>query len=77
MVKTGNTFFLHALCPAYIFAYIFAFQGLNEKNEVGIIGHRVTYSNGVEPHEQMTRPPSSSVKLPVPESVRALKIGKG
>lgn len=57
------------------------FQGLNEKNElsseVGIIGHRVTYSNGVEAHEQMTRPPLSSVKLPVPESVRALKIGKG
>lgn len=45
--------------------------------EVGIIGHRATYSNGVEAHEQMTRPPPSSVKLPVPESVRAPRIGKG
>lgn len=65
----------------YFTYYIFAFPGFNEKNElsseVGIVGHRVTYSNGVEPHERMTRPPSSSVKPSGPESVRALKLGKG
>lgn len=76
-------YFFHplALCLVYVFVSIFAFQGWNEKNElsseVGIIGHRVTYSNGVEPHEQVTRPPPLSVKLPVPESARALKIGRG
>lgn len=65
----------------YFTYYIFAFPGFNEKNElsseVGIVGHRVTYSNGVEPHERMTRPPSSSVKPSGSESVRALKLGKG
>lgn len=65
----------------WITYYIFAFQGFNEKNElsseVGIVGHRVTYSNGVEPHERTTRPPSSSVRPSGPESVRALKLGKG
>lgn len=62
-----------------MFVYLFVLQGLNEKDmlssEVGIIGHRVTYSNGVEPHEQMTRQPP--VKLPVPDSVRAQRIAKG
>lgn len=47
-------------------------------SEVGVVGQRVTYSNGtIKIEEQMKGPSPPLVKPPIRESVRALKHGKG
>lgn len=47
-------------------------------SEVGIVGQRVTYSNGtIKFEEQMKGPSPPLVKPPIRESVRALKHSKG
>nr|XP_046268903.1 TOG array regulator of axonemal microtubules protein 1 isoform X2 [Scatophagus argus] len=56
--------------------------GLSQRNElsseVGIVGQRVTYSNGtIKTEEEMTGPSPPLVKPAVRESVRALKPAKG
>lgn len=57
-------------------------QGLTQKNklssEVGVVGQRVSYSNGtITAEEQMTEPSSPFVIRALRESGRALKPGKG
>ncbi|XP_041668146.1 TOG array regulator of axonemal microtubules protein 1 isoform X2 [Cheilinus undulatus] len=57
-------------------------QGLSQRNElsseVGVVGQRVTYSNGtIKPEEEMTGPSPPLVKAAARESVRALKPAKG
>ncbi|XP_041809648.1 TOG array regulator of axonemal microtubules protein 1 isoform X2 [Chelmon rostratus] len=56
-------------------------QGLSQRNElsseVGVVGQRVTYSNGTIKTEEETRPSPPLVKPAIRESVRALKPAKG
>ncbi|XP_070835057.1 TOG array regulator of axonemal microtubules protein 1 isoform X2 [Chaetodon trifascialis] len=57
-------------------------QGLSQRNElsseVGVVGQRVTYSNGtIKTEEETTRPSPPLVKPALRESVRALKPAKG
>ncbi|KAM9341259.1 TOG array regulator of axonemal microtubules protein 1 [Symphorus nematophorus] len=57
-------------------------QGLSQRNElsseVGVVGQRVTYSNGtIKMEEETTGPSPSLVKPAVRESVRGLKHAKG
>ncbi|XP_054469760.1 TOG array regulator of axonemal microtubules protein 1 isoform X2 [Anoplopoma fimbria] len=57
-------------------------QGLSERNElssdVGVVGQRVTYSNGIiKTEEETTEPSPPLVKPAFRESVRALKPVKG
>ncbi|XP_051247473.1 TOG array regulator of axonemal microtubules protein 1 isoform X2 [Dicentrarchus labrax] len=57
-------------------------QGLSQRNElspeVGVVGQRVTYSNGtIKTEEETTGPSPPLVKPAVRESVRALKPAKG
>lgn len=57
-------------------------QGLSQRNElsydVGVVGQRVTYSNGtIKTEEETTGPSPPLVKPALRESVRALKPHKG
>lgn len=66
----------------YIFVLCFFFQGLSQRNElsseVGVVGQRVTYSNGtIKTEEEATGPSPPLVKPAYRESVRALKPAKG
>ncbi|XP_065822379.1 TOG array regulator of axonemal microtubules protein 1 isoform X2 [Labrus bergylta] len=63
-------------------ADVSSLQGLSQRNElsseVGVVGQRVTYSNGaIKTEEEMTGPIPPLVKAAVCESVRALKPAKG
>lgn len=57
-------------------------QGVSQRNElsydVGVVGQRVTYSNGtIKTEEETTGPSPPLVKPALRESVRALKPPKG
>lgn len=71
-------------CLVYlIYSCVFCFfQGLSQRNElsseVGVVGQRVTYSNGtIKSEEEPTGPSPPLVKPAFRESVRALKPAKG
>lgn len=75
-----NLFLLFGL--SYLRLCFLSFQGLSQRNElsseVGVVGQRVTYSNGTIKSEEATSGPSPPLVKPAfRESVRALKPAKG
>jgi len=72
-------------CNLLYFIYAFVFfvlQGLSQRNElladVGVVGQRVAYSNGItKTEEENTGPSPPLVKPAYRDSVRALKPVKG
>lgn len=74
---------LFILLTSVFFFFFFPFcKGLSQRNElsseVGVVGQRVTYSNGTIKTEEETSGPSPPLVKPAfRESVRALKPAKG